>query len=472
MKKGIETTLRQVRNIAANTTSNKSTVVPPILHKPAKVVEKKADVQSRIVLPEKMTGFDIRQHIPAGPVVKNNSVTAHRALGMHVWDKDNRKYLDMTAGIGVLGTGHRHPYVVDAIKRQLDHIVLSQQAMFFSHTIQDEFVEKFLKYTPGGKGGGVAKHDTFVFTSSGSEATENAVKVAKMHTGRPNVIAMNKGFHGRTFAAMAWSASKTSYKSGFVNPTGGVYFCHEPTPEALDLILTHQSAPHETACVILEPVQGEGGVNQIPKATLEYIRKKCDEHNIVLIYDEVQSGAGRCGKFWAHELVGVEPDICAYAKAIGSGMPLGGICGPKQFFERLTPNALGSTYGGNALCLASANATLDVIEDENLLDNINKMGKIIADEVRNMPHITGIRQHGLLIAADVDPEVAPIGRVIKKGVDEQALILHSCGTNSLRIIPSYIIGEQDVEVFHDRLYNILKNLEKEDAFKAEGSKVM
>lgn len=420
----------------------------------ARPYEPEQQIGTKFVPPREK--FDVRQHIAKG-VVKNNDVNIHRGLGLWVWDKHGDEYLDMTSGIGVLGTGHCHPRVVSAIKEQAEEMIHAQQAMFYSHTQQDAFIEKFLQYLPH-------QNYQFLFTSSGSEATENAVKVAKMHTQRPNVVVMHKGFHGRTFGAMAWSSSKTSYKSGCLNNMGGTFFVPEFTKESFDAVLEHQTAPNETACVMLEPVQGEGGVNQVPKEFLEHVRRRCDEHGIVLIFDEVQCGVGRCGSFWAHDLVGVKPDVTAFAKAIASGMPMGGICAPSKFFQHMTKNSLGGTYGGNPVCLAAANATLDVIRDEELIENANKMGALIAKEMSGMPYITGIRQHGLLIAADLEAS-HPVGKVIKKAIQNENLVLHSCGANALRIIPAYLIQKQEVEIFCERLHNVLsKNVGADEPF--------
>jgi 4-aminobutyrate aminotransferase-like enzyme len=236
------------------------------------------------------------------------------------------------------------------------------------------------------------------------------------------------------------------------------------TAEAFDTLLAHQTAADETACVILEPIQGEGGVHQVPKEFLQHVRKRCDETGMLLIFDEVQCGVGRCSNgetFWAHQLVGVEPDLLAFAKAIASGMPLGGICGPRKFFEPLSKNALGSTYGGNAVCLAAASATLDVIQNENLLTNAHEMGKKIAASLSGMPYLEGIRQHGAFVAADVTTEENggfAVGTVIKNAVSDHNLVLHSCGSNALRIIPAYNIKENEVEIFADKLYATLKEL--------------
>lgn len=410
---------------------------------------------------------------------------------MYVWDQSGKRYLDMTAGIGVLSTGHSHPHVVEAIKNQAETMVLAQQAMFYSHTQQNILVERLLKLCP-------PELDAVLFTSSGSEATENAMKVARMVTQRPNVIVLHKGFHGRTFGGMSWSSSKTNYRSGFGAMLPGVFFCPTSTAEAFDSLLEHQCAPHETCAVMLEPILGEGGVISLPREFLAHVKKRCDEHGMMLIYDEVQCGVGRCGQYWGYQATtnsgeeviddlvpltkceDIHPDIICFAKGIGSGVPMGGVITKKKFFNAMTNNALGSTYGGNALCSAAANAVLDVMFSEynghrNVLENARKMGALLKKEIDGLrsPLITSpVRQRGLLLGVDIDPKVATSGQVIKKAVEEHEMITHSCGSNSLRIIPSLIITEREVEIFVEKLDLILKDLEKNGAGDLVGAKTM
>lgn len=406
--------------------------------------------------------FDVRNHLPIGPVVKNNDITIHKGEGLWVWDKDGNKYLDMTAGIGVLSTGHCHPHVVKTLQDQIATMMHAQQAMFMSHTAQDAFIERFLKHVP-------SSHDQFVFTSCGTAATENAVKVARMATGKSNVISLHRGFHGRLFGSMSWSSSKTNYRQGFQPMMPGAFFVPEPTAESFDSVLEHQTAPTETCAVILEPVQGEGGIWQIPLDFLRHVRRKCDEHGICLIYDEVQSGVGRCGKYWGYQAVldehntgesDIEPDVICFAKGIASGFPFGGISASHKFYDRMTKNALGSTYGGSAMGMAAASATMDVFENEGILENTNKMGALIAEEMRRMPLVKEVRQHGLLIGADIDTNWM-VGQAVKKASEEHGLILHTCGKNSLRIIPSLTIKSEEVSIFSERIYRILKEMENE-----------
>lgn len=415
--------------------------------------------------------FNVVNHIPVGPVVKNNTVQAMKAEGLYVWDIEGKQYLDMTSGIGVTSTGHCHPHVVAAVQAQAATMVHAQQSMFLSHHPMNQLVERLLPLTP-------PEIDSFLFTNSGSEATENAMKTARMVTGRSNVIVLHKGFHGRTFGSMSWSSSKTNYRGGFGAMLPGAFFCPEPTKEALDGIFDHQSAHHETAAIMLEPIQGEGGVIPIPYEFLKYARQVCDEHGIMLIYDEVQCGVARSGHFWGYQslipenercgdcnLAGnagcaVQPDIIAFAKGIGSGYPIGGVASKQKYFKTMSKNALGGTYNGNVVCCAAANATLDVLFGEDLMGNARRMGDYIHDKIRalNSPLIGDIRYKGLLMGVDIDPQY-PVGSIVKKASEEQAMILHTCGKNSVRVIPALTIQEEEADQFVERLGAILKEFE-------------
>jgi 4-aminobutyrate aminotransferase len=383
---------------------------------------------------------------------------------MWVWDKEGKKYLDMTSGIGVLSCGHSHPKVVQAIRDQAGTLAHAQQSMFYSHTKHDELIEKLLHVSP--KAGPLSlAHDAFLFTNSGTESTENAIKIARMATGKPNVIVMNKGFHGRSFATMSWSSSKTNYRSGFQPLLSGAFFCPEFTAEAFDSVLFHQTAPNETCAVMLEPIQGEGGVHRLPAEFLQHLRKRCTEHNIMLVYDEVQSGVGRSGHFWGYESADpvaaeqglTNPDIIAFAKGIASGYPIGGVSFNKSFTDKMTPNAIGGTYGGSAMGCAAASAVLDVMYEEDLMGNAERQGRKIAEAVAGMPLVKDVRQFGLLAGVDIDERV-PVGLLMKKSVEEYNMILHTCGKNAIRVIPSLIINDEEVEMFLEKFHGITSEI--------------
>lgn len=245
-------------------------------------------------------------------------------------------------------------------------------------------------------------------------------------------------------------------------------------------IFAHQTAPEETAAIMLEPIQGEGGVIPIPYDFLVYARQKCDEHGIMLIYDEVQSGVARSGHFWGYQSLipegercaekgcnvagsdgcSIQPDIIAFAKGIGSGYPIGGIASKQKYFKTMSKNALGGTYNGNVVCCAAANATLDVLIGEDLMGNARRMGDYLYAKVRalNSPLIGDIRYKGLLMGVDIDPKY-PVGSIVKKASEEQSMILHTCGKNALRLIPALTIKESEIDEAVARIGVILKELE-------------
>jgi len=387
----------------------------------------------------------IRNHIPKG-IIKNNSIIAKTGKGCWVWDKYDNKYLDMTSGIGALSTGHCHPNIVKNVKKQLNNIIHAQQNCFLSHTGQEELMKKMLRILPN-------KHDTVFFTNSGTESTENAIKIARMSTNKPNIIAINGGFHGRSLGALSLTSSRISYRKGFQPMIPGVFFCNEFTKKSFDDILEKQTSPDETCAVIMEPILGEGGIYEIPMNFIKHVRQICTEYNIMLIFDEVQCGSGRTGKWWASDYINFKPDLMTFAKGIGSGFPIAGVSGSSTIFNKMSKNSLGGTYNGNAIATAACNATIETIEEDNLLDNANIMGKKIKLGLLKNKNIDNVRQYGLFIAADINKSI-DVNDIIKKGIDHN-LILLNCGENSLRIIPPLIITEEEVEYFLYYLNKIL-----------------
>jgi 4-aminobutyrate aminotransferase-like enzyme len=384
---------------------------------------------------------NISKHIPKG-LIKNNRIIAKKGEGCWVWDKNDYKYLDMTSGIGALSTGHSHPRIIDAVQRQLSRIVHAQQNCFFSHIEQEKLIDKMLKILSNG-------HNNIFFTNSGSEATDNAIKIARMSTKKPNIIAIQGGFHGRTLCAMSLTSSKISYRQGFQPLIPGVFFSKDNIQD-IDQILETQTSPDETSAIIMEPILGEGGIKEISPEFIKYVRKICNNNNIKLIFDEVQCGSGRTGYWWASERVGVTPDLMTFAKGIGSGFPIGGISGKSEIFDSMSKNSLGGTYNGNVISTVASKTTIDIINEENLLINAKNMGEKIAEGLAMLPFIEGIRQYGLFIAVDIVPYV-DVKEIIEKAIQYQ-LILISCGNNSLRIIPPLTINSEEVEEFLYRLH--------------------
>ncbi|MCQ9618141.1 4-aminobutyrate--2-oxoglutarate transaminase [Paenalcaligenes niemegkensis] len=367
---------------------------------------------------------------------------ADRADNAQLWDVEGKRYIDFAAGIAVLNTGHRHPRLIKAIEEQLQR---------FTHTAYQivpyesyvELAEKINQLVPG-----PGDKKTAFFTT-GAEAVENAIKIARSYTGRPSVVAFNASFHGRTLLGMALTGKVNPYKVGFGPFPSDVYHTAYPNEQAgvsvedakraLKALFTSALDPKNVAAIILEPVQGEGGFNVCPPEFMKHLREVCDEHGILLVADEVQTGFGRTGKLFAMEHYDVHADLTTMAKSLAGGMPLSGVCGRAEIMDAPAPGGLGGTYAGNPLAVASALAVIDVIKDEDLLARGNELGKrlqerlkAIAKDVKNIADIRGL---GAMIAAEFkDPDTGMADPSFVKTVQERALeqglLLLSCGTEA------------------------------------------
>jgi 4-aminobutyrate aminotransferase len=378
------------------------------------------------------------------------------------------------AGVAVMNVGHRHPVVVDAVRRQLDrfwHICLSD--FYYPQVV--ELAEKLQATAP--------MDDTLVyFGNSGTEAVEAAIKLAMYKTGRSQFIGFLGGFHGRTLGSLSFTASKAVQRARYQT---GLKVHHVPYPDSYRQILATCNggsygdavvdylenelfrtliSPVDIAAVLVEPIQGEGGYLMPAPNFFPRLRALCDRHGILLILDEVQSGAGRTGKWWAIEHEGVEPDIVCFAKGIGSGMPIGGIIAREETMV-WGPGSHGSTFGGNPVAAASALATLEVIETEGILDQAREMGEYIMDalaeiQMRHMS-IGDVRGRGLMIGIEFvrdrqTKERAPILRhaVIQKAF-AKGLLLIPCGINSIRMTPPlnipFKLVEEGLRIFEEAL---------------------
>ena len=362
-----------------------------------------------------------------------------RALNAELWDVQGRRYIDFAAGIAVANTGHCHPRIVAAISQQLGKFTHTafQVSPYSSYV---ELAEKINQRAPGSH-----KKKTAFFTT-GAEAVENAVKIARAATGRTGVIAFSGAFHGRTFMGLALTGKVAPYKLGFGPFPGDVY--HAPFPNALHGVGVQDSLdaiealfksdidPRRVAAIIVEPVQGEGGFNVAPQEFLRALRSLCDQHGILLIADEVQTGFGRTGKMFAVEHSGVVPDLMTMAKSLAGGMPLSGVCGRAEIMDAPVPGALGGTYAGNPLALASALAVLDIIDAENLVERANaaggKLRATLNDLAASTPAIAEVRGLGAMIAVEFrhpedgrpNPELAAS---IQKRALRNGLLLLTCG---------------------------------------------
>ena len=306
-----------------------------------------------------------------------SGIYAARAQGAELWDVEGKRYIDFIGGIGVLNVGHAHPKVVEAIKKQSDDFIHTA----FGIAQYEEYVEVceiLNRVAPGG-----TPKKTALF-NSGAEAVENSVKFARQITGRPGVIAFSGAFHGRTLLATTLTGKSKPYKVGFGPYVPAVF--HAEYPDAyhgvsvedalasVDHIFKSAINANEVAAMIVEPVQGEGGFNPAPTEFLEALRASCDEHGIMLIADEIQSGIGRTGKYFAFERAGVEPDFLCIAKSIAAGLPLSALTGKAELMDKVLPGSMGSTYGGNPVACAAALAVFKIIEEEGLLARAEEIG--------------------------------------------------------------------------------------------------
>ncbi|PQA86732.1 4-aminobutyrate--2-oxoglutarate transaminase [Hyphococcus luteus] len=306
-----------------------------------------------------------------------SGIYAARAKGAELWDVEGKRYIDFIGGIGVLNVGHAHPKVVEAVKTQTETFIHTAFgiAQYESYV---EVCEKLNLVAPG-----PTKKKTALF-NSGAEAVENSVKFARQISGRPGVIAFSGAFHGRTLLATTLTGKAKPYKVGFGPYVPAIFHAEYPdayhgvsVDEALasvDHIFKTMINANEVAAMIVEPVQGEGGFNPAPKEFLEGLRKKCDDNGILLIADEIQSGMGRTGKYFAFEHAGVEPDFLCVAKSIAAGLPLSALVGKAELMDKVVPGSMGSTYGGNPVACAAALAVFDIIEEESLLTRAEEIG--------------------------------------------------------------------------------------------------
>ncbi|KDF35206.1 4-aminobutyrate aminotransferase [Klebsiella aerogenes MGH 77] len=364
---------------------------------------------------------------------------AQSAQNATLTDVEGNEYIDFAAGIAVLNTGHRHPRMVAAVEQQLQQ---------FTHTAYqivpyESYVSLAEKLNELAPVKGPAKT---AFFSTGAEAVENAVKIARAHTGRPGVIAFGGGFHGRTYMTMALTGKVAPYKLGFGPFPGSVY--HVPYPSALHGISTADSITalerlfkadieaKQVAAIIFEPVQGEGGFNVAPKELVAAVRRICDEHGIVMIADEVQSGFARTGKLFAMDHYADKPDLMTMAKSLAGGMPLSGVVGNAQIMDAPAPGGLGGTYAGNPLAVAAAHAVLDIIDNEALCERAQFLGERLLATLQEAkgwcPALVEARGVGSMIAAEFfDPETgepsAAIAQKIQQQALEQGLLLLTCG---------------------------------------------
>ncbi len=391
-------------------------------------------------------------------------LVAHRGYGAIIEDPDGNTFLDFAAGIAVCSTGHCHPHVVQAIQKQAAELIHIAGTDFYHHHMP-QLAERLVATMP-------KPHDYKVFFgNSGTEAVEGAIKLARYATRRDKLIAFYGCFHGRTLGSLSLTASKSTQRKYFGTLLGGVE--HIPFPYAYRCALGHTKetcggeiielleeqilkrlfAPEEVAAIIVEPIQGEGGFIPAPAFFLQELQRICNQHGIMLILDEVQSGVGRTGKMWAYDHAGVTPDIVLTAKGLGSGMPISAFIA-KESVMQWKPGSHGTTYGGNPVCIASAMATLDLIQG-GLMANAQKMGEYIFGKINDWPNrfkiVGDVRGKGLMIGVEIvrdqrTKEKAPDLRdKVIVGAFHRGLLTLESGENSIRISPPLIIDEEQAD---------------------------
>jgi 4-aminobutyrate aminotransferase len=388
-------------------------------------------------------------------------IIAQRAEGCYIYDQDGTAYLDFTCGIGVTNTGHCHPAVVEAIRKQAGLLLHGQVNIIFHQPLLDLVGELRQVVHPS--------LDGFFFSNSGAEAVEGALKLARQATGRPNVIVFQGSFHGRTVGTMSLTTSKTIYRAGYQPLMPGVFVAPFPYAyrfgwdeettsrwclEELEFLLNTQTAPQETAAVLIEPVMGEGGYVVPPASFLRGLRQVCDQHGILLIADEIQSGFGRTGKWFAQEHFGLVPDIMTVAKGIASGLPLSGVFSRLELMQKWIPGSHGGTYGGNAVACAAGVATIQAMKAEGMVENARVCGEQLMTGLRHLqeefPAIGDVRGLGVMIGTEFRTEDRKPDKATAKAVAhaclDRKLMLLTCGPwdNTIRWIPPLIVQPEQI----------------------------
>lgn len=397
------------------------------------------------------------------PILKQATpVVVDHALGSWIYGTDGNEYLDFTTGIGVTSTGHCHPKIVAAAREQVGKIIHAQYTTVM-HKPLLELTEKLGEVLPTGL-------NSVFYANSGSEAVEAAIRLARMATGRPNIVVFQGGFHGRTVAAASLTTAGTKFSAGYAPLMAGVHMSAFPYAyrygwdeatavefalQELDYLLKTRTAPNDTAAFLIEPALGDGGYLPTPPAFMEGLRERADRHGIKLIFDEVQAGVGRTGKFWGHQHSTATPDIIITAKGIASGFPISAIAASTETMSKAWPGSQGGTYGGNAVAAAAGVATLGVVEEEGLVENSRVRGDQLQAGLKaiqsRFPVIGNVRGLGLMqgiefTAEDGSPDAATAAAV-QQATTEQKLLTLTCGPegNVVRLIPALVVTEDEIE---------------------------
>lgn len=372
-----------------------------------------------------------------------------KGRGCYLFATDGKKYLDFSSGIAVCATGHAHPKVVAAARKQLENLI----HICIGVANYDSYItlaEKLAKIVP-------IKNAQFFFCQSGSEAVEAAIKLAKYVTKKPGLVALRGAFHGRTFGALSLTTSKMKYRHGYEPLLPKVYIA-KPELQAVEKLFKEK----EVAAIIVEPILGEGGYLVQSKKLLRGIRKLCNKYNLLMIIDEIQSGFARTGKWFAIEHFGVKPDIICMAKGIASGFPLGGIAASAKIMKKWSPGAHGGTYGGNPVCCAAAIATVDVIKKEKLMNNVKQMGRYLKTSLEKLqekyPAIKEVRGIGLMIGVDFK-DAAIVNNIMNYCLKNRLVLISTGGGGTvIRFVPALIVKKKEIDqalkIFETALKNV------------------
>ena len=380
-----------------------------------------------------------------GNLYQRFPVTIEKGLGSHVWDTDGKEYIDCMGGYGVALVGHRNERVVNAIKLQLEKIITVHSSLY--NKTREEFLENLIKIAP--------KNLSQVhLNNSGAEAVEAAIKFARKFTGKKGMIAMNGSYHGKSMGALSLTFSP-KYRKAFQPLVEKVVFSPFGDIESL-----RSKIDEDTGFVILEPIQGESGIHVAPDGFLQEVRKTCDEKNILLVFDEIQSGFGRTGKMWASEHWNTIPDIMCLAKGIAGGVPMGATLVRHDILACMSKGEHSSTFGGNPLSCAAGTAAIKALTQDGLVENAAKMGKIFFEGLQNLKDrhkiIREIRGKGLMIGIELKFEVKDI---LLEGIEKGILLLYS-GRNIIRLLPPLVITQEDIAKVLETLDVLLSSEEK------------
>lgn len=401
---------------------------------------------------------ELKQKYVANGAASPATQFADRAENAIIWDADGNRIIDFAGGIGVLNIGHCHPKVVEAVREQLGRVMHTCQTVI-PYEGYVKVAEKLSQLTP------VRGHGKVMLVNSGAEALENAVKIARAATGKNNVICFDGSYHGRTFMTMAMNGKVAPYSADFGSMPGNVFRAPYPVPfhgvseedaiRGLKMTLKTDANPRDTAAIVIEPVLGEGGFYPAPASFLKAVREICDEHGMLMIVDEVQSGFGRTGKLFAIEHSGVEPDLMTMAKSMAGGMPISAVVGTAEHMDACGPNSLGGTYSGSPVSCAAVLAVLEVFEEEKILEKSQALGEVLGQRFTQWQQrfacVENVRHLGSMAALDIvatdqspDPELAA---AMCKRAREKGLILLSCGLygNTIRFLMPVTIEDSILE---------------------------